>query len=74
MDYNTAHNIVVEHAPELILSPEVPGQKHIDVRKTARDAPFSITLPHPTAAVPLTAEEERALFIASLDAAKVYFG
>lgn len=60
MNYETAAKIVAEHSPKLILSPAVEGLQHIDVRKTAEGAPFSITLPDSRLADASATEEEKA--------------
>lgn len=44
MNYAQAKEIAAEVTPALIVDPEVPGQPHICVRRTAKGAPFSITL------------------------------
>lgn len=75
MDYETAAKIVAEHSPNLILSPKVDGQNHIDVRKTEGGAPFSIMLPDSRLADASVSEEdkaaaERKTMTDSLDAAE----
>lgn len=75
MNIDQARALVELHAPDLLTS-EGPG--HINIHKpitysngnVTLGPPFSITLPHSTEAMPLTAEQEEELFLQSLDAAK----
>lgn len=72
MNYAHAAKIADQHAPELILDAEEPGQPHICVRKTKDGTPFSIYLPVSTEANPLTPEQEEHSLKVALDAAKAH--
>lgn len=65
MNYAQAKQIAAEHAPDLILDPEVKDQAHICVRATKVGAPFSIHLPMSTD----NAEADRKVFTDALDSA-----
>lgn len=43
--YEQAAKLVAEHAPDLLLDPNVAGRDHILVRKTEDGTPHSIMLP-----------------------------
>lgn len=65
MNYATALQIAADHAPKLLVDPEVPGQPHICVRATEGGPPFSIHLPETTD----DTEADTKLLTDSLDAA-----
>lgn len=44
MNYAEAKAIASDHAPDLLVDPEVKGQPHICVRTSKSGPPFSITL------------------------------
>lgn len=48
MKYDQALQIATDHAPELIVDPEVKGDPHICVRARKDGRPFSIMLPEST--------------------------
>lgn len=70
MNYAQAKQITSEHAPDLIVDPEVPGQPHICVRATAKGAPFSIHLPESTD----DAEADKKVLTDALAAAAKHLG
>lgn len=72
MDYAKAASIVAQHAPELTIDPDVPGQRHVVVRRMAKGSPHSITLPVSTDAAPLTDEAMEESFVVSLGIAKTF--
>ena len=45
MTYEEAAKVVAEHAPDLLMDPNVPGRDHILLRKTEDGPPHSIMLP-----------------------------
>lgn len=45
MIYEEAAKVVAEHAPDLLMDPNVPGRDHILLRKTVDGPPHSIMLP-----------------------------
>lgn len=65
MNYAQANLIAADHAPHLIVDPEVPGHPHIYVRASAKGGPFSIMLPESTD----NAEADKKVLTDALDAA-----
>lgn len=67
MNYDQALLIAADHAPHLLVDPEVKGQPHICVRISAKGAPFSIHLPESTDDA--EAEADKKTLTDALDAA-----
>lgn len=70
MNYAQALQIAADHAPELLIDPEVAGDPHICVRARKDGAPFSIMLPESTD----DAEADTKLLTDALDAAAKNLG
>ena len=68
MDHSTAKAIVMSLRRDLTIDDRDYGS-YVSVRSNANGAAHSIPLPVSTAAVPLTEEQERGLFVVALDKA-----
>lgn len=59
MNYDQAKELMIAHAPSLIIDAEERGQNHVNVRKSVDGPHFSITLPK--APLPPAIEERAAV-------------
>ena len=64
--YEEAAKLVAEHAPDLLLDPNVPGRDHLLVRKTEDGPPHSIMLQM----LQGDPEQEREILLAALEDAR----
>lgn len=64
--YEEAAKLVAEHAPDLLLDPNVPGRDHILLRKTEDGPPHSIMLP----VLQGDTEREKEILLAAIEDAR----